>query len=121
MVTHLCSIKRSNSNLTASQDTLFEQLAKINVKHAELKKQLEDAKNEHECQKELAEELKWAKKENQDAEEECDKALESSVFARIECECQIIHLFHRAAEDTLGPDTKKPHDSKSEFHLNGQK
>ena len=117
-IAHVCS--------PADQEKLFSQLEEMNEKHEQMRKELEVAElevaeQERTRRKELELELEKAKQDRQAALDERDKALSSSLVAKTEREQQILRLFKRAAEETLGPDPKKPKENKSEFELDGQK
>ena len=112
-IAHVCS--------PADRDKLFSQLEEMNEKHEQMRKELEAAEQERTRRGELELELEKAKQDRQEALDERDRALSSSLMAKTERERQILRLFKRAAEETLGPDPKKPKENKSEFELDGQK
>lgn len=72
------------------------------------------------CQKELEGDPNKLRRKNKGLRRNVT-ALVSSVVANMECDHQIICLFKRAAEEIPEPESKKSHESKSEFHLNSQK
>ena len=106
---------------TATRDNLFSQLEDVNHRHTQLQSQLKDAEADREWAKALEQELEAAKKERQQAIDERDKALASSVVASNDRERQILRLFKHVAEETLGADPKHPRETKNWFHLDGQK
>ena len=112
-IAHVCS--------PADRDKLFSQLEEMNEKHEQMRKELEAAEQERTRRGELELELEKAKQDRQEALDERDRALSSSLVAKTERERQILRLFKRAAEETLGLDPKKPKENKSEFELDGQK